>query len=105
MNLVCEFKEKLIGTTILPKVQACYLLMFTRDNCVGRCPRLAATRASLEPLIRPTLMDPKIERHTKPFMTLPNIGWNLFANVTATASEDNISEGLNKRKYEKLVRI
>ena len=48
--------------------------MLTRDNCFGRCPLLAATRASLEPFIKPTLMDPKIERQTKPLITIPNIG-------------------------------
>ena len=54
-----------------------YLFTFTNENCLGRCPRLAAAKTSLEPFIKPTLIDPKIEIHTNILIIKANVGENL----------------------------
>ena len=82
-----------------------YLFTFTRDTCFGRCLRLAAANASLDPFIKPTFIEPKIERHTNAFIANTNTPENLAPNVMATASVESISIGVSNRKYEKLVNM
>ena len=80
-----------------------YLFTFTRDNCLGRCLRLAAANPCLDPFIKPMFIEPKIERQTNALSANANATENLAPNVMATASVARISVGVNNRKYEKLV--
>lgn len=59
----------------------------------GICPRLAATNGILPPVIYEPFKEPAVERQTASGINQAKPPNTRFPNVTATAFDDNISEG------------